>query len=159
MIRITRETDYGIVLASFLARHRDRAYSAADLAKHQRLPLPMVSKILKTLTRTGLLTSQRGVKGGYSLSRSPEAISAADIIDALEGPIAMTECTDETLATCIHQGHCSVSGHWQRINHALREALERISLLELSRPQQLQVSLPAIDRPLTAPKHPTHTTS
>lgn len=150
MIRITRETDYGIVLTSFLARNAGQAFSATDLAKRQRLPLPMVSKILKTLARAGVLNSQRGAKGGYSLARAPEAISAADIIDALEGPIAITECSDDTLTHCVHQCHCTLSGHWHRINRALREALEKISLEELSRPQPVQINFPEAGKHLNA---------
>ena len=134
MIRITRETDYGIVLMTTMARDANPPYSAAALAKQRGLPLPMVSKILKALARAGLLVSQRGALGGYSLARRPEDISAADIIDALEGPIAITECSAVDLHACLHEENCAVSGHWHRINGAIREALTNISLLELSRP-------------------------
>ncbi len=141
MIRITRETDYGILLATFMARRSHHSYSAADLAKQQQLPLPMVSKILKALTRAGLLISQRGVKGGYSLVRAPEDISAADIIDALEGPIAITECSSDLPATCARHYNCTVSGHWHRINHVVHKALESISLLDMSRPLPVAITL------------------
>ncbi|MFO1429409.1 MAG: SUF system Fe-S cluster assembly regulator [Candidatus Competibacteraceae bacterium] len=134
MIRITRETDYGIVLMTTMARDANPPYSAAALAKQRGLPLPMVSKILKALARAGLLVSQRGALGGYSLARRPEDISAVDIIDALEGPIAITECSAADLHACMHEEYCTVSGHWHRINGAIREALKNISLLELSRP-------------------------
>jgi FeS assembly SUF system regulator len=134
MIRITRETDYGIVLMTSMVRDDNPPYSAATLAKQHQLPLPMVSKILKALARAGLLASQRGAQGGYSLARSPKAISAADIIDALEGPIAITECSTETLHACMHENHSTVSGHWHRINSAIRQALNNISLWEMSRP-------------------------
>ncbi len=144
MIRITRETDYGIVLLAFMARDADQSYSAAVLAESQHLPVPMVSKVLKTLTRIGLLVSQRGPQGGYSLARSPRDISAADIIDALEGPIAITECNLTGPDICVHQEHCSVSSHWGRINGAIRNALEGISLWEMSH-------LPA-PHPALAPK-------
>ena len=92
MIRITKQTDYGIVLLTHLAAHPDRHFNAPELAAEARLPLPMVSKILKLLAREGLLASHRGVKGGYSLARPAEEISMAEIIAALEGPIAITEC-------------------------------------------------------------------
>jgi len=134
MIRITRETDYGIVLMTTMARDANPPYSAATLAKQRGLPLPMVSKILKVLARAGLLLSQRGALGGYSLARQPEEITAADIIDALEGPIAITECSVADLHACLHEENCVVSGHWHRINGAIREALKNISLLDLSRP-------------------------
>ncbi len=134
MIRITRETDYGIVLMTTMARDANPPYSATALAKQRGLPLPMVSKILKALARAGLLVSQRGALGGYSLARRPEEISAVDIIDALEGPIAITECSAADLHACMYEEYCTVSGHWHRINSAIREALKNISLLELSRP-------------------------
>src|SRR5512143_3341137 len=114
MIRITRETDYGIVLLTTMVTDANPPYSAAALAKQRGLSLPMVSKILKALARAGLLVSQRGALGGYSLARSPAAISAADIIDALEGPIAITECSIDALHACTHEARCAVSGHWHR---------------------------------------------
>ncbi|HXH03516.1 MAG TPA: SUF system Fe-S cluster assembly regulator [Candidatus Competibacteraceae bacterium] len=135
MLRITRETDYGIVLLSVMARDTAQPHSAATLAESQQLPVPMVSKILKTLAREGLLESRRGAQGGYILARPPEAISAADIISALEGPIAITECTQDVPQGCVHQGHCGMSNHWHRINGAIRKALENISLSELSQLQ------------------------
>ncbi len=134
MIRITREADYGIVLMTCLALAEGQPRSAAALAQQRRLPLPMVSKILKALTRAGLLNSQRGVQGGYSLARSAAAISAADIIGALEGPLAITECSTEDHDGCARQEHCEVSGHWPRINQAIYTALQSISLEEMSRP-------------------------
>ena len=138
MIRITREADYGILLMTCLAQADGQPRSAAALAQQRRLPLPMVSKILKTLARTGLLISQRGVLGGYSLARAPAEISAADIIGALEGPIAITECSGESHDGCSRLDHCEVSGHWPRINQAIYAALQSISLLEMSRPDPPQ---------------------
>lgn len=135
MLRITRETDYGIVLLSVIARDGSHAFSAAALAESQHLPVPMVSKILKSLSREGLLESRRGPQGGYTLARPAERITAADIIEAIEGPIAITECTQETPNGCVHEGHCGVSWHWQRINGAIRLALEQISLSDLSQPR------------------------
>jgi len=134
MLRITRDTDYGIVLLTLMAQHADQPYSATALAKQRRLPLPTVSKILKLLTRAGLLISQRGPQGGYTLARPPAEMSAADIIDALEGPIAITECSAEALHHCTQQADCAMSNHWHRINDAIRAALANISLLEMSQP-------------------------
>ena len=134
MIRITREADYGILLMTGLAQAEGQPRSAAALAQQRRLPLPMVSKILKALARAGLLTSQRGVQGGYSLARPATEISAADIISALEGPLAITECSTEIHDGCARQEHCEVSSHWPRINRAIHAALQGISLAEMSRP-------------------------
>ena len=135
MIRITREADYGILLMTCLAQAGGQPRSAAALAQQRRLPLPMVSKILKALARAGLLISQRGAQGGYSLARPPAEISAANIIGALEGPLAITECSADAHDGCARQEHCEVSNHWPRINQAIYTALQSISLLEMSRPE------------------------
>lgn len=138
MIRITKQTDYGIVLLTHLAAEPERQYNAPELAAEARLPLPMVSKILKLLAREGLLVSHRGVKGGYSLARRPEAISMAQIIAALEGPIALTECISVE-GDCSHEPLCPVRSNWRRINQAVRTALEGIALSEMAhtRPPKL----------------------
>lgn len=141
MLRITRETDYGIVLLSYMVQEmvqdilqdHTRAYSATQLAKQCHLPLPMVSKVLKTLTQGEVLVSQRGAQGGYSLARPAAMISVADIIEAIEGPIAMTECSVADPQACNYLEHCHVSSHWNRINEAIREALQNISLAEMSK--------------------------
>jgi FeS assembly SUF system regulator len=140
MIRITKQTDYGIVLMTHLASHPDRPYNAPELAAEARLPLPMVSKILKLLARDGLLVSQRGVKGGYSLARGAEEITMESLIACLEGPIALTECFDVN-GGCEHEPLCKARSNWQRINEALREALAGISLAEMVHPAQKLVTL------------------
>ena len=137
MIRITKQTDYGIVLLTHLAVTPERSVNAPELAGETRLPLPMVSKILKLLVREGVLLSHRGVKGGYSLARLPEEISMAEVVAALEGPIAITECIDEG-GDCSHEPFCAVRGRWHRINEALREALACITLAEMAHPPQIQ---------------------
>jgi len=135
MIRMTRVTDYGIVLLTYFARSPEGTlHTARDLARDAHLPLPTVNKVLKTLTRRGLLESHRGVKGGYTLSRHPEEISVAEIISATEGPVAMTECTVDGPGGCDHESECPVSDNWQRINQAIQEALDGISLAEMTRP-------------------------
>jgi FeS assembly SUF system regulator len=133
MIRITKQTDYGIVLLTHLAAHAERQFNAPDLAAEARLPLPMVSKILKLLAREGLLVSHRGVKGGYGLARSPEAISMAEIVSALEGPIALTECIVDG-GDCAYEPLCKVRSNWQRINEAVLGALSDITLAEMALP-------------------------
>jgi FeS assembly SUF system regulator len=134
MIRITKTTDYGIVLLTYLADQPGRLFNAPDLAGETQLPLPMVSKILKSLVREGLLVSHRGVHGGYALARDPGEITVSQIIAALEGPIAITECIDDSPGECSQEPICPVRGNWQRINRALREALEAISLAEMVHP-------------------------
>jgi len=133
MIRITKQTDYGVVLLTHMAVHADHQYNAPDLAAEAHLPLPMVSKILKLLAREGVLVSHRGVKGGYGLARPPQAISMAEIIAALEGPIAITECIEE-VGDCAHERLCPVRSNWHRINQALLAALQGITLAEMVHP-------------------------
>jgi FeS assembly SUF system regulator len=101
------------------------------LAEQTRLPAPVVSKILKSLTRAGLLVSQRGSKGGYSLARTPGEISVVEMITALEGPVGFTECTIHPGA-CAQESSCQVRDPWHRINGAVRDALERITLADLA---------------------------
>ena len=135
MIRMTKQTDYGIVLLSRMAGLPERQFNATELATESRLPQPTVSKILKILARAGLLDSQRGVKGGYTLARDPESITVTEVIGALEGPIGITECIDDTPGECSHEARCPVRGNWNRINEAIRQALEGISLAEMAQPQ------------------------
>ncbi len=134
MLRLTRQADYGIVLMTRLAVYPHRLYNAPDLAAEAQLPQPTVSKILKRLARERLLVSHRGVKGGYSLGRPPDTISVADIITALDGPIAVTECIDDVPGECQQEPICPVRRNWQRINQAIREALADITRAEMTHP-------------------------
>ncbi|MCI0650401.1 MAG: SUF system Fe-S cluster assembly regulator [Planctomycetes bacterium] len=133
MIRITRQTDYGIVLLSHMARGGSaEVHTAPELAEASRLPLPMVSKILKLLTRAGLLGSQRGVKGGYRLARPPAEITVSAMVAALEGPVAITACVADAETFCEHAGSCATEANWQLINRAIREVLDRITLADMT---------------------------
>ena len=139
MLRITKQTDYGIVLLTLMASEPERQVNAPELAAEAQLPLPTVSKILKLLARDGLLASHRGVKGGYSLSRPPARITIAEVIGSLEGPIAITECIDEGGPhDCIQQGRCAVQANWQVINRAIRGALQEITLQDMADQQVRQ---------------------
>ena len=116
MIRLGRLTDYGIVLMSHLAATDDGPHNARDLAAQTQLPLPAVSKLLKLLARAGLLTSSRGAKGGYALARPASEITVPQMIEALEGPIALTDCTltrapapRSRAATCARRGSRSTA--------------------------------------------------
>ena len=134
MIRITKQTDYGIVLMTHLAAGSGRRYNAPDLAMETNLPLPMVSKILKLLARDGLLDSHRGAKGGYALARDASEITVDEIITSLEGPVAITECIDAAPGECEHEPGCPTRANWQVINRAVRRALEGITLAEMTHP-------------------------
>jgi FeS assembly SUF system regulator len=134
MLRVTKLADYGIIVLTYFAIHRGSTHNARDIAMEARLPLPVVSKVLKLLTRAGLLVSQRGTKGGYALARLSKDITIAQIIRALEGPIAVTECTDSIKGDCNLEVLCPVRTNWHRINSAIHEALERITLEEMTQP-------------------------
>lgn len=132
MLRISKLTDYGTVLLAHLAGDQSTVCSAADVASATGIALPTVSKLLKLLARAGLVTSTRGSNGGYQLARDAGKISAADVIDALEGPVSITECSGSE-SRCEHEGVCTVGGAWQRINIAIRGALDDVSLNDLLR--------------------------
>lgn len=142
MIRLSRITDYGIVLMVYLARQgSESTLNARDLAAGAELPLPVVSKVLKSLARHGLLVSQRGSKGGYTLARPAEEISVPEMISAVEGPISLTECTIHPGA-CSQELSCHVREPWQRINAAVHGALEKISLADLAAPNVPETIIP-----------------
>jgi FeS assembly SUF system regulator len=132
VLRLSKLTDYGTVLLAHLAANRESVCSAADVATATGVAVPTVSKLLKLLGRNGLVTSTRGANGGYRLAHDPSDISAADIIDALEGPVSITECSASD-SQCEHEGVCSVGVAWQRVNVAIRRALDDVSLNDLLR--------------------------
>ena len=132
MLRISRLTDYGTLVLAHLPSDEAKLLSAADVALATGINLPTVSKLLKSLAKADLVTSTRGSQGGYRLSRSADEISAADIIDALEGPVSITECSASD-SNCDYESVCNVGGAWQRINVAIRRALDDINLTDLQR--------------------------
>jgi FeS assembly SUF system regulator len=134
MIRISKLTDYGIVLLTLVAR-ADGTRTASELADESRLPLPTVSKILKALARAGMLSSHRGAQGGYALARPPDRITVADVIEVLEGPVAVTECCHRSpSSSCDIERACPVRTNWRRINDVVRGALDSLSLAEMMHP-------------------------
>jgi FeS assembly SUF system regulator len=131
MIRLSRLADYGVVLACHMAAKADRSHNAFDLASSTGLPAPTVSKLLAALARAGILVSHRGAKGGYRLARAPAQISAADIVGAVDGPIALTVCIEHGDGFCDVERLCPTRKGWRRINDAIRQAFEAVSLAEL----------------------------
>jgi FeS assembly SUF system regulator len=131
MLRISKLTDYATVILARLASEPGRRFTAAQIATETRLASPTVAKLLKQLHRHGLVLSTRGTHGGYLLSRPAVDISAAQILDALEGPVALTECSSSASHCCI-ETTCLVSKAWQRVNLAVRRSLQEITLLELA---------------------------
>ncbi len=133
MIRLGKMTDYGVGMMTRLARtNASELMSARDLAATTGMPLPTVSKILKLLCQSELLTSQRGVGGGYSLARHPEQITLADMVHALEGPTALTECATEGACSCEYQADCGLQKQWSGINQRLQATLESVTLAQMA---------------------------
>jgi FeS assembly SUF system regulator len=149
MLRISRLTDYATVILATLAQDPDRLQTATALAEQTKLALPTVSKLLKQLQRAGLVTSTRGLRGGYQLARLATDISASDILDALEGPFAITDCASG-------EGHCGIEkscrvGHaWQRLNLTIRRSLREVSLAQLAGIDNSQPQVLALERDMKA---------
>ncbi|HVN47053.1 MAG TPA: SUF system Fe-S cluster assembly regulator [Steroidobacteraceae bacterium] len=149
MLRISRLTDYATVLLATLASEPARVQTAASLAEQTHIAAPTVSKLLKQLQRAGLVSSTRGLHGGYQLARPAAQISAAAILDALEGPLALTDCS-------VGHGHCDIEEScrvgrvWQRLNLAIRRALYEVSLAQLAGLDAPPARLPALEREMKA---------
>jgi FeS assembly SUF system regulator len=137
MIRLSRLADYGVMLACHMAAQSDRSHNAFDLAGATGLPAPTVSKLLAALARSGVLVSHRGAKGGYRLARLPAMITAADIVSAVDGPIAITVCIEQGDGACDVESLCPTRRGWRRINDAICLALESVTLAELAFPDAL----------------------
>jgi len=131
MLRISKLTDYGTLILACLAAQPARVWTASEVAGCTRIGLPTVSKLLKKLQRSGLVTSTRGSHGGYQLALPASEISAVRILDALEGPIAITECSGQH-SSCGLESECRVGHVWQKVNGAIRRALNDISLAQMA---------------------------
>jgi FeS assembly SUF system regulator len=134
VLRISKLTDYAILVMVELAREAEML-SAHALAERVHIEGPTASKVLKLLAGAGLLDSYRGVNGGYRVSRLAGDISVAEVIAAIEGPIAMTECSAEE-GLCSQEDSCELRGNWQRISVAVAGALQEVSLAEMSSPMK-----------------------
>lgn len=142
MLRISKLTDYATVVLAELTREPGECRSAAHLADATRLESPTVAKVLKTLARSGLVESVRGVHGGYRLVAAAENISVAAIIRAMEGPIALTECGLEP-GLCSRESDCSLRGNWRSIGETVERALDAMSLADLATPRAPAIELVA----------------
>jgi FeS assembly SUF system regulator len=133
MLRISKLTDYGIVLLTHIAERPADTCNARELAEATGLPFPAVGKVLKSLAHRGLLVSHRGAKGGYTLARLPGEISVVEIIEALEGPIALMACSAGP-GHCHQEATCRVRDPWQTIHGAIRSTLSQVTLGGLVQP-------------------------
>ena len=134
MIRLSKLTDYAVVMLSHMAVREGEVYTTSRLAERCAVPEPTAAKILKLLARAGLLESQRGSNGGYGLARPAAEITVAEIIVALDGPIALAACVEGSLDHCGVETLCSMRGNWNKVNRAIRDALEEISLADMALP-------------------------
>ncbi|GAB4180597.1 MAG: SUF system Fe-S cluster assembly regulator [Thalassobaculales bacterium] len=135
MLRLNRMTDYAIVVLSRLPVAGGRGTRTAQvLAEDTGVPLPTVAKILKLLVQAGVVVSQRGAAGGYALARPPERVSVADVIEALDGPIAITSCVDGHAGSCEVEMLCPMRGNWDKVNQAIRQSLSAVSLIDMMLP-------------------------
>jgi len=134
MIRLSRLTDYAVTLLTHMVSKEENVWAASDLAEKTGFPSPTVSKVLKQLTKSQITTATRGASGGYRLSRPASAISIASIIEAMDGPIAITDCAEGSVRNCNVEAVCSMSGHWDMVNQVIRRALEDVTLAEMATP-------------------------
>jgi len=144
MFKLNRMTDYAIVVLGALTHRHGETLATAQLAELTGLNQPTVAKVAKNLMVVGLLETQRGVHGGYRLARPASVISLVQIVEAMEGPIAVNDCVDGAQDPCMVSNCCFMSSSWNRVNLAIRNALNDVSLEDLTDPAQL---FAPVDRP------------
>ena len=133
MLKLGKLADYGTMIVTALAVEPARLYSAQELAGRTHVSAPTVSKLLKLLTKAGLIESLRGAKGGYKLVRAPDQITVADVIAAIDGPIGLTQCSVHK-GDCAVESTCGVRGNWRLINTAIHQALKSVTLADMAKP-------------------------
>ncbi|MFA5592226.1 MAG: SUF system Fe-S cluster assembly regulator [Micavibrio sp.] len=133
MIKLSKLTDYAVVVLAEMAQAEGGLQTASGLSAKTTLPEPTVAKVLKLLTKGGLIDSTRGVNGGYALSRTPDEVNMAAVIVALEGPVQLTSCVEShgALECCTHSPTCSLRGRWDPVNAAMKKALEEVTLAQM----------------------------
>ncbi|KAF3977291.1 MAG: SUF system Fe-S cluster assembly regulator [Methylococcales symbiont of Iophon sp. n. MRB-2018] len=133
MLKLSKLTDYATVILSYMAKDHLKMHAALEIAQATGVTQPTVSKILKILLKANVLTSVRGAKGGYLLARAPENITVATVIAALEGPIALTECS-VSHKNCEQVADCRVQGNWGIINQKILALLDAVTLADMILP-------------------------
>jgi len=134
MFRLSKMTDYGVVVLGQMAGQRGRLLSAPEIAEATALPGTTVSQVLKTLAAAGVVASHRGARGGYELAREPEAVTVRELVVAFEGPLAVTACVDGAADNCAVESLCLLAGGWEQVNTAIRTALDSVTLADVIRP-------------------------
>lgn len=140
MLRISKMADYGTLVMAYLASYAEQAFNAKEIAEKTQLTLPTVSKLLKSLTRAGLLISLRGAQGGYRLAHDAKTITVVHIIDALDGGTSLTECSHSS-GLCSLEHQCALHGHWKFISQSIRNTLYTISLQDLIQKQHTPLEM------------------
>lgn len=131
MIRLNKLTDYAVVTLTRMAGAPDQTFTAPRLAGETAVPVPTVAKLMKQLSKGGLVNSQRGAAGGYTLGRSPERITVAEVIEVMEGPISLTACVEGANDSCSVVALCPMSGNWNKVNQVIHEALKSVTLADM----------------------------
>lgn len=149
MMRLSRLADFAVVLMTHVAQHPERVHTASDAAVATQLPAPTVAKVMARLCREGLLNSSRGVKGGYRLARPATCISLGIIVNAIDGPVALTQCIRSRPGGCEIEALCPSRVGLHRINVAVHKALDDVSLADIAAP--VQAPLAQVRREMVAP--------
>lgn len=150
MFRLNRLTDYAVVVMTRMTHRPEEVHTAPQIATDTGIPLPTVAKLLNALARDCLVVSHRGASGGYTLGRSAADITIAEIIQAMEGPIALTACVEGSGNHCDVECLCPMRGNWDRVNQAIHDALSRVSLSEMAAP--CFALFGALDEPAARPQ-------
>ena len=132
MFRLNRLTDYAVVVMTQMTQRPNALHTAPQIASDTGIPLPTVAKLLNALARESLVLSHRGAAGGYTLGRPAEEVSVAEIIQAMEGPIALTACVEGSGHHCDVECHCPMAGNWNRVNQAIHDALSQVTLADMA---------------------------
>lgn len=147
MLKLAKLTDYGTLVMTTLAREPASCLSAQELAARARLAPPTVAKLLKLLVKAGLVDSTRGAHGGYRLAREAGTITVAEVVAALEGPIAITACATHG-GGCTIEGSCASRTNWRLIDDAIRHALDAVTLAQMAAPRAAAIGF----QPITPPR-------
>jgi len=131
MFKLSKITDYGVIVLGCMAKNTGAMVTAPDLAEATSLPQPTVAKILKLLVRADIITSHRGTNGGYALERCPSDINVAEVIEALDSPVALTACVDGAEGDCNVESLCPMRGRWDKLNTAVKSAIQSVSLEDI----------------------------
>lgn len=146
MFRLSKLTDYAVVVLVRLAA-AEGVQTSPGVSLATGVPEPTVGKVLKALAVSGLVASQRGARGGYRLMRPLSAIAVADVIVAIDGPIAMTACVEGSGSACEASCSCPVRGRWDAVNDAVRDALSAITLADMAPPVARPIAAPFLSLP------------